>query len=667
MHLKTVLTPVALAAVVGAAGSIRDVEPCAQVSKLVEDANKDQTNAIVPHEMAHQCLSSMPFDSDRALDFLIQVRKILEFQSTIDILKDPPTGYTMPSTDIMKGIDTIMGKAKSNSYTSQFEMDLEINRLIKTAHDGHLAFQLCSQSIFTYQIDMPLVSISKDGLALPQVYALGDAKLQKVDPDAVSPLVSINGTNVATYLESYSSDQNLQDRDAQYNRVFPAPARSVTNTPTGVNGIWASIGDWTDGAQLSLKFGNGTEKTIQKTATPSEKFFSYGNGTRLYEIACLPRDLSTASSSLSGAEEASSEIEGLPSTTWRSSANSIAGYYSKLSGLEDTAIIFLPTFSSSASEVSKIAVDFLQNSTESGKKNVLIDLSSNPGGYMSIGIDLSRIFFPNAAPYTATRFRAHDAAEYLTKAYSRDGSTDTSNVFAYRQMVRPDQRTGFSSWEDLYGPHEILGSSASSLLANFNYTSTSSKNFPINGYGPVPLNPSKSPFPADNIAIITDGDCVSTCAFFVKLMKRQGVRTITFGGRPRKAPMQGVGGVKGGQSLGINYINGYIEQANGLIRDSTNTGAPLLTSAEWKAFNESSPSTTASLQWSGNLNLRNEYDPEDDQTPLQFVYEAAECRLFYTLDNYLERETVWQAAAKAMFGGGQCVEGSTKGKGSLDS
>lgn len=137
----------------------------------------------------------------------------------------------MPSTDIRREIDTIMGRAKSNSYTSQFEMDLEISRLVKTAHDGHLAFQLCSQSIFTYQIDMPLVSISTDGLALPQVYALGmlgslslskrrtnmsdDAKLQKVDPDAVSPLVSINGTNVATYLESYANHQNLQDRDAQ--------------------------------------------------------------------------------------------------------------------------------------------------------------------------------------------------------------------------------------------------------------------------------------------------------------------------------------------------------------------------------------------------------------------------------------------------------------------
>lgn len=79
----------------------------------------------------------------------------------------------MPPTDILGGIDTIMNQARRNGYSSQFEMDLEVNNLIKSAHDGHLVFQLCSQSIFTYQIDMPLVSVSTDGLALPQVYALG--------------------------------------------------------------------------------------------------------------------------------------------------------------------------------------------------------------------------------------------------------------------------------------------------------------------------------------------------------------------------------------------------------------------------------------------------------------------------------------------------------------
>jgi hypothetical protein len=39
MHFKTILTPVALAAVVIAEG----VEPCAQVSKLVADANQNKS------------------------------------------------------------------------------------------------------------------------------------------------------------------------------------------------------------------------------------------------------------------------------------------------------------------------------------------------------------------------------------------------------------------------------------------------------------------------------------------------------------------------------------------------------------------------------------------------------------------------------------------------
>jgi len=149
-------------------------------------------------------------------------------------------------------------------------------------------------------------------------------------------------------------------------------------------------------------------------------------------------------------------------------------------------------------------------------------------------------------------------------------------------------------------------------------------------------------------------------------MKRQGVRTIAFGGRPSNGPMQGTGGVKGGQSLQINYLNGYIQQANQAIEKASNTSSPILTTTEWERFNESSPNLTPSYTWSGNINLRNEYDPEDGNTPLQFIYEAAECRRFYTLQNYIEQESTWQDAAKSVFGDGGCVEGSTGGEGSLD-
>ena len=319
----------------------------------------------------------------------------------------------------------------------------------------------------------------------------------------MSPLETINGTDVAEYLESYASLQSLQDRDAQYNRVFPSVARSVTNTPTNANGIWYTTSDWTDGSELNLKYSNGTAQTVERTATPSERYFSYQNGTELYTVNCLPQSLPTASSSSSPGAEQASDITGLPDTEWRNSDNSIAGYFSNLTGLENTGIMFLPTFSSSPQQTAQIATDFLQNATAAGKKNILIDLAANPGGYMSIGIDMFRIFFPGAFPYTATRYRAHDAAKYLTKAYSRDTKLDSSNVFAYRQMVQPDQRAGFSSWQDLYGPHEILNSPSSSLLANFNYTATSTDIYPINGYGPAPLNPSRSPFAAENITIVS--------------------------------------------------------------------------------------------------------------------------------------------------------------------
>jgi hypothetical protein len=78
----------------------------------------------------------------------------------------------MPSTDLLGGIDSILGRANNKGYSSQFEMDLEVSDLIRSAYDGHLAFQLCSQSIFNYEIDITLVSVSMDGLELPKVFTL---------------------------------------------------------------------------------------------------------------------------------------------------------------------------------------------------------------------------------------------------------------------------------------------------------------------------------------------------------------------------------------------------------------------------------------------------------------------------------------------------------------
>lgn len=46
MHLKTtLLAPVALGAVVAASRNVRDVDPCAQITQLVADANKSKSTS----------------------------------------------------------------------------------------------------------------------------------------------------------------------------------------------------------------------------------------------------------------------------------------------------------------------------------------------------------------------------------------------------------------------------------------------------------------------------------------------------------------------------------------------------------------------------------------------------------------------------------------------
>lgn len=56
-------------------------------------------------------------------------------------------------------------------------------------------------------------------------------------------------------------------------------------------------------------------------------------------------------------------------------------------------------------------------------------------------------------------------------------------------------------------------------------------------------NITMQPFAAEDIVIVYDGYCASTCTIFSELMRQQaGVKTIALGGRPNKDIIQAVGG-----------------------------------------------------------------------------------------------------------------------------
>jgi hypothetical protein len=162
-------------------------------------------------------------------------------------------------------------------------------------------------------------------------------------------------------------------------------------------------------------------------------------------------------------------------------------------------------------------------------------------------------------------------------------------------------------------------------------------------------------------AEMTDGYCSFTCSTFLKQMKSKGVKSIVFGGRPQYGPMQAMGGVKGLLAADFETaISQFTTAAYQVAMNSTRSSAPVLSQAQFEQFNATTPIPLESFPLiirSVSVNFRNSYDPDDAVTPLQFIYEASECRLFYTFDNYIRQETTWVAAAQ-IFLNRTCVQGS---------
>ena len=75
--------------------------------------------------------------------------------------------------DLLAGLDEIQTNASNGQYKSQFEFDNAIQSLLALAHDNNLRISPRSQSILGFKVNLPLISVSRDGLELPKIYTLG--------------------------------------------------------------------------------------------------------------------------------------------------------------------------------------------------------------------------------------------------------------------------------------------------------------------------------------------------------------------------------------------------------------------------------------------------------------------------------------------------------------
>ena len=175
----------------------------------------------------------------------------------------------------------------------------------------------------------------------------------------------------------------------------------------------------------------------------------------------------------------------------------------------------------------------------------------------------------------------------------------------------------------------------------------------VYGYGSNPATRSR-PWDPSNIVLLTDGTCGSTCAVFAEMMKTDaGVRSIVMGGLPVTGPMQAVSGSRGSEVLTIPSI----AQTAAGIR-IFNPGDDIVSNLPPNLV----PSRLgqSAKGKGGRVNIKNSVRTGSD-VPLQFTYQAADCRLWYTAAMVTDYSAKWKAVASVAFDKNTtlCVQGST--------
>lgn len=166
--------------------------------------------------------------------------------------------------------------------------------------------------------------------------------------------------------------------------------------------------------------------------------------------------------------------------------------------------------------------------------------------------------------------------------------------------------------------------------------------------------------------MFTDALCGSSCASFHEELKNTaGVKAVTVGGRPENKPIQTITGSKGGEVVPLVTFPAYaaiIVNSSGLIglssvkRDDQTLAALASTPQISRRVGDGSSRVQSQDQ------IR-KGDPS--ATPLQFIYEAADCRIFYTAGSYSDPDLAWKQAWDAHSDDSRCVQGSTKHKSSI--
>ncbi|KAJ4299947.1 hypothetical protein N0V90_005195 [Kalmusia sp. IMI 367209] len=669
---------------------------------------KEQGQTLFWAYQVFDCLSSVPFIPDVALRFINYYNQTLQFQSTLAYLKDPPEGYQQPPVDVVAELGLLQQNVAAGQYTTQYAFEADLQLLVNRFHDSHVYLSAGLLAPFTFISPFYLVSASRDGKEIPEIYFREEVILSQLQGWEPSPITKINDIDAIEYLTSFAeiNAEGYLEPHADWNALFEHPALDIQNSQSILHSAIFYPGD-----AINYTQANGTVTSSYWLAAYSEAQHSgplttAGDFYNYFVLGILPDswdasnpqwwpdweedsdDSDDSGSWVVNVTDALCSRGNPKSTSWceesqgaypnnpdiaqeeleRLKGGIVTGYF-----LDDTTgVLSIPSFRQQGNDTSNFfqAVDyFIGNATSKNTSRVIIDLQQNYGGLKLLALSVFKRFFYGQEPWTGSRIRTHELANTLGETYSawwdsletsEQGALDAnyhyfaSSEWVIGNRINPATGANYSNWREYRGSVSDRGDTFSNLqlynLSDQVFDSAGFQGYIPFGYGistPDDLPPTWTP---ESIVLLTDGLCTSACAYFVELMAHQaGVKTVVVGGRPTNGPMQTASGSRGARLYSSDALDFDYSNINETLEDS-------------EAFAKLPPRDDPGIfiNFAG-FNIRDQIrNGDDDAVPVQFKYDAADCRLYYTLSNIYNLTQLWHDVATATWDDSTlCVEGST--------
>ena len=641
-------------------------------------------------------MTSVPFNPAVATRFIKYYNDTIQFQSTLAYLKNPPPDYQQPAIDILGGLEQLQRDVAQGLFTNQYAFEATLQNLVYSAHDAHFQLEAGILAAFTFLSPYSIVALSEDGVQIPKVYTTDDAALS-TDPSSnftPSAITTINGQDVTAYLTQFAAANSVGNLEpnADWNDLMSSFAAYIQDDYS----IFESYIEFYPGDTITLGFENGTVLdpepwvAIYNSPGPTGPLATGGDFYNFFVLGFYPASYdenapdpcaasdgstnSTAASTNSTSTNTTDTGAAATATSWPDSAypnktdifqpglypdggGFLTGYFLKNIS---TAVLSIPTFDMADDDIqtfSDTVQSFLNASHAAGMKKILIDLQQNLGGDTLLAVDTFKHFFPSNDTFRGSRLRAHATADVIGNTfttYFQNNQSANSSVYdalSVSDWVATDRlnaETGvnFTSWGEFFGPHEYNGDSFTTVERE-NITSSLFDNeaLGIEIYGAsIPATNGQLYDPQD-ITLLSDGLCSSACAVFVEMMHHDaGVKSVVIGGLPQSGPMQIASGTRGAQLYTSENIDDDIS-----VAEYFNA-----TTAEYLPDREEDVLITFI-----GINLRDQIRKDKEDIPVQFLYDAADCRIFYTADTWNDYSSLWTYAANAISDPKLCVAGST--------